>query len=78
MKTWNGGQVYVQSEYPSLLFAKDGEIFELNGLRYIVIGGAYSVEIEQAYRGLARYACFDSAPSGAQSTPACSNEQAEV
>ena len=44
LKTWNGGQVYVQSKYPNLLFAKDGEIFEINGLRYIVIGGAYSVD----------------------------------
>ena len=44
LKTWSGGQVYVQSEYPNLLFAKDGEIFEINGLRYIVIGGAYSVD----------------------------------
>jgi 3-oxoacid CoA-transferase subunit A len=44
LKTWNGGQVYVQVKYPNLLFAKDGEIFEINSLRYIVIGGAYSVD----------------------------------
>ena len=31
---WNGGVVWAQPEYPNLLFARDGEIFELNGLRY--------------------------------------------
>lgn len=41
---WNGGVVWAQPEYPNLLFARDGEIFELNGLRYLVIGGAYSVD----------------------------------
>lgn len=44
LKRWNGGQVWVQEAYPNLLFAKDGEIFTLNGKKYIVIGGAYSVD----------------------------------
>lgn len=44
MKSWNGGVVWIQPEYPHLLFARDGEIFTLNGLRYLVIGGAYSVD----------------------------------
>ena len=44
LKEWLGGKVYVQSKYPNLLFAKDGEIFEINGLKYIAIGGAYSVD----------------------------------
>ncbi len=43
-KEWNGGKVWYQEEYPSLLFAADGEIFTLNGVRYLVIGGAYSVD----------------------------------
>lgn len=34
----------VQPEYPNLIFARDGEIYTLNGLRYLVIGGAYSVD----------------------------------
>ena len=41
---WNGGKVWVQDHYPNLLFAQDGEIYTLNGLRYIAIGGAYSVD----------------------------------
>jgi 3-oxoacid CoA-transferase subunit A len=41
---WHGGTIFTQSEYPNLLFAKDGEIFDLNGRKCIVIGGAYSVD----------------------------------
>lgn len=41
---WNGGKVWLQDRYPNLLFAKDGEIFTLNSKKYIVIGGAYSVD----------------------------------
>ena len=43
-KQWNGGIVWLQPEYPNLLFAKDGEIFTLGDHRYLVIGGAYSVD----------------------------------
>ena len=41
---WMGGQAYVQKEYPNLLFAEDGEIYEFNGKKAIAIGGAYSVD----------------------------------
>ena len=41
---WKGGTVYMEPEYPSLLFAKDGEIYNLDGKRCIAIGGAYSVD----------------------------------
>lgn len=41
---WKGGKVWRQEQYPNLLFAKDGEIFDFDGLRYLVIGGAYSVD----------------------------------
>lgn len=43
-KEWNGGLVWYEPEYSNLLFAKDGEIYDLNGLKYLVIGGAYSVD----------------------------------
>ena len=43
-KTWKGGVVYYQENYPTVLIGKDGEIFQLNGKRVIVIGGAYSVD----------------------------------
>ena len=41
---WNGGFVYNEIKYPFLLFAKDGEVYNLDGKQYIVIGGAYSVD----------------------------------
>lgn len=61
-KEWHGGIVWYEPEYPNLLFAKDGEIFELNGLRYLVIGGAYSVD--KYYRLLHGYGWWaDEQPS---------------
>ena len=41
---WNEGKVYIENAYPSLLFAKDGEIYNFNGLRAIAIGGACSID----------------------------------
>jgi 3-oxoacid CoA-transferase subunit A len=47
-KVWNGGTVYYEDEFPHILFAKDGELFNLDGKKTVVIGGAYSVD--KAYR----------------------------
>lgn len=41
---WHGGKVYVEPDFPNLIFAKDGEIYDFDGKQYIVIGGAYSVD----------------------------------
>lgn len=41
---WNGGVVYIEPEFPNLVFAKDGEIYNLDGRKAITIGGAYSVD----------------------------------
>ena len=41
---WNGGKVLVEEEYPNILFAEDGEIYDLDGVKALVIGGAYSVD----------------------------------
>lgn len=43
-KEWNGGLVWYEDEYPNLLFARDGDIFTMEGTRHLVIGGAYSVD----------------------------------
>ena len=40
---WQGGVAYQEAEFPNLIFAKDGEIYNLEGVRCIAIGGAYSV-----------------------------------
>ena len=43
-KEWCGGTVWYETAYPNLLFAKDGEIYTIEGLCHIAIGGAYSVD----------------------------------
>ena len=43
-KEWNGGTVWYEERFPNLLFAKDGEIYDLEGQKSIVLGGAYSVD----------------------------------
>ena len=43
---WRGGKVYVEDEYPYLLFGIDGEVYNLDGKQTIVIGGAYSIDKE--------------------------------
>ena len=41
---WHSGKVYIEDRYPNLLFAVDGEVYDLDGKKSIVIGGAYSVD----------------------------------
>lgn len=43
-KIWHGGRVLYEEEFPSILFPVDGDIFDLDGKKCIVIGGAYSVD----------------------------------
>ena len=56
-KEWHDGVVYYQEEFPKLLFAKDGEIFDFDGIRCIAIGGAYSVD--KYYRQARGWAWWD-------------------
>lgn len=44
LSEYHGGKVLVQPEYPNILFAIDGEVYDFNGNSCIVIGGAYSVD----------------------------------
>lgn len=41
---WHGAKVYIDDKYPNQVFAKDGEIYDFNGQKVLVIGGAYSVD----------------------------------
>lgn len=43
-KEWHGGRVLYEDDFPNILFPVDGDIFELEGQKCIVIGGAYSVD----------------------------------
>lgn len=49
---WHGGLVWREAAYPTLLFARDGEVFDLGGVQTLVIGGAYSVDkVRRQIRG---------------------------
>ncbi len=43
-KRFHDGLVYYEEEYPNILFAKDGEVYNFNNHKALVIGGAYSVD----------------------------------
>ena len=46
-KEWDsnvGGYVYMEVDFPLIRYFIDGEIYLINGLRTLVIGGAYSVD----------------------------------
>ena len=61
-KEWNGGIVWYEEACPNILFAKDGEIYDIEGTKHLVIGGAYSVD--KHYRLLRGYGWWaDEQPS---------------
>lgn len=39
-----GGKVYYEPQYPTIYFAIDGEIYDFEGKKYMVVGGAHSVD----------------------------------
>ena len=41
---YHGGSVWVQPQYPNIVFAIDGEVYDFCGHSCLVIGGAYSVD----------------------------------
>ena len=53
-KKFHNGIVYYEEKYPNILFAKDGEIYDFNNKKVLVIGGAYSVDkyyrLQNGYR----------------------------
>lgn len=54
LEDWNGGKVWREEAYPNLLFARDGDIYTLEGKSHLVLGGAYSVD--KYYRLIRGYA----------------------
>lgn len=44
VKGFHGGPVIFQEQYPNILFACDGHLYEFNGNKCCVCGGAYSVD----------------------------------
>lgn len=53
---WHGGEVYCDDRWPTILFARDGSVFDLDGRATVAIGGAYSVD--KAYRLAKGYEWF--------------------
>ena len=58
IKRYKGGKIYYEEDYPNILFAKDGEIYDFDNKQTLVIGGAYSVDKE--YRLLMVYKWYES------------------
>ena len=46
-KEFCGGQVYYEEKFPYIMFAIDGEVYDLDGRKSIAIGGAYSIDKER-------------------------------
>ena len=44
VRSFCGGKVYYEPQYPNIFFAIDGEIYTFEGRNYMVIGGAHSVD----------------------------------
>lgn len=57
-KEYRGGVVYYEEKYPNILFARDGETYDFDGKKAIVIGGAYS--IDKRFRKMMGYNWFES------------------
>ena len=44
IRNFCGGKVYYEPRYPNIYFAIDGEIYTFEGKKYMVVGGAHSVD----------------------------------
>lgn len=41
---WRGGLVWYEPDYPNILFAEDGEVYDFGGRKVLAVGGAYSID----------------------------------
>ena len=44
IRSFCGGKVYYEPKYPNIYFAIDGQIYTFEGKKYLVVGGAHSVD----------------------------------
>ena len=44
IRSFCGGKVYYEPRYPNIYFAIDGEVYNFEGKKYMVVGGAHSVD----------------------------------
>lgn len=47
---WHGGVTYVEDDYPNIRFAEDGEVYDFDGTKALVCGGAYSIDAPRRKR----------------------------
>ena len=79
---YRGGTVYREDGCDNLLFAKDGSIFDFDGLSTLVIGGAYS--LDKDFRIALKWPWFedeqpsDSVKKRVEETLAAHNHQVDV
>jgi 3-oxoacid CoA-transferase subunit A len=45
-----GGKVYIEDNHPNLIFAKNGELYNIDEKSILVVGGAYSVDKDYRLR----------------------------
>lgn len=43
-KVYKEGEVFYEPEFPNIVYAKDGEVYNMDGHQTICLGGAYSVD----------------------------------
>lgn len=43
---FHGGKAWIEDDFPNIIFAKDGEIYDFDGNKCIAMGGAYSIDKE--------------------------------
>ena len=60
IKEMFGGKVFIEEEYPNLIFLKDGEVYNIDGQKTLVIGGAYSIRHDVEKFLALGYLYFDS------------------
>ncbi len=51
------GKVYYQEQFPNILFAIDGEVYDIDNKKVLVLGGAYSVD--KYFRAYKYYCIFE-------------------
>ena len=51
IRSFCGGKVYYEPKYPNIYFAIDGEIYNFEGKKYMVVGGAHSVDKMRCLEG---------------------------
>ncbi len=44
IRSFCGGKVYYEPQYPNIFFAVDGEVYTFDGKKYMAVGGAHSVD----------------------------------